>query len=160
LTARYFYEHFPNREALLAAIFDAEAEVVIDLIATAALAAPDDPQLRGEAAVRALLDALDSDPRRAALSRQSTNDQVLLRSRAHISALMSASLVEHAALVWPGAAIHPERVSLAASLTVGGVVQMVIDWVDGRSALRRDDLVRICARFAIATGEVVLEERA
>jgi AcrR family transcriptional regulator len=156
LTARYFYEHFKSREELLNAIFDAEAATVIGLITDAAVAAPDDPQVRGEAAVRALLDALEADPRRAILSSRSTVDTVLLRSRAHISAQLSQALVDSAHLVWPGAATHPERVPLAATLTVGGVVEMVVEWASGQSPLSRDEVITLCSRFMIATGEVVL----
>lgn len=156
LTARYFYEHFKNRDELLSAIFDAEAATVIGLITEAAVAAPDDAQVRGEAAVRALLDALEADPRRAILSSRSMVDAVLLRSRAHISAQLSQALADNAALVWPGAARHPDRVPLAATLTVGGVVEMVVEWAGGESPLSRDEVVTLCSRFMIATGEVVL----
>jgi AcrR family transcriptional regulator len=156
LTSRYFYEHFKTREELLNAIFDAEAATVIRLIIEAAVAAPDDPQIRGEAAVRALLDALEADPRRAALSVRSADDTVLLRSRAYISAQLSQALVDTAGLVWPGAATHPERVPLAASLTVGGVVETVAEWASGKAPLTRDEVITLCSRFMIATGDVVL----
>lgn len=157
LTSRYFYEHFANRDELLNAIFDAEAATVIALITQAAVAAPDDPRVRGEAAVRALLDALEADPRRAALSHRSATDSILLRSRAQISGLLSQALVEHAGLVWAGAGTHPDRVPLAATLTVGGVVEMVVDWVAGESPLTREEVIGLCSRFMVATGEIVLE---
>lgn len=154
LTTRYFYEHFPNRDALMGAIVEAEAHTVIALIVDAAVETDGTAQERGEAAVAALLDAIEDDPRRVQMTRE--QDEAVLRLRASVAALMTAALVEHAGLVWPGAARHPERVPLAASLTVGGVLQMVADWVDGDAELSRDELVRIAARFAVATGEVVL----
>lgn len=154
LTTRYFYEQFPSRDALMAAIVEAEARAVIELIVEAALSTEGDPQQRGEAAVGALLDALEADPRRVRMTRE--QDEAVLRLRASVAALMTEALVANAAVVWAGAAEHPERVPLASSLTVGGVLQMIVDWVDGDAALSRDEFTRIAARFAVATGDVVL----
>src|SRR5882757_7968266 len=69
LTARYFYEHFANRDALLEAIVDAETEAVTRVTYAATVAATGDPQARGEAGIRALLDALEKDPRTISISR-------------------------------------------------------------------------------------------
>lgn len=154
LTTRYFYEQFPNRDALMTAIVEAQARTVIDLIVEATLTTEGEPQERGEAAVAALLDALEADPRHVQMTRE--QDEAVLRLRATVAALMTEALEANAAVVWAGAAAHPERVPLAASLTVGGVLQMIVDWVDGDAALSRDEFVRIAARFAIATGDVVL----
>jgi AcrR family transcriptional regulator len=156
LTTRYFYEHFPNRDALMVAIVEADADAVIALIVEAATSGGDTPQTRGEAAVGALLDALEADPRRVQMTRE--QDEAVLRLRHTVAARMTSALIATADLVWPGAAAHPERVALAASLTVGGVLQMVVDWVDGDAQLSREELVRIAARFAVATGDVVLSD--
>ncbi len=155
LTARYFYEHFATRDALMDAIVEAEADAVIALIVEATLAADEDPLARGEAAVAALLDAIEADPRHIQLTRE--RDEAVLRMRAKVAAQMTDALVANAGLVWDRAKLHPERVQLAASLTAGGVLQMVADWVEGESALSREELVRIAARFAVSTGETVLE---
>lgn len=156
LTSRYFYEHFPNREALLTTILEAEANAVIALIVEAAVLAPDDPQARGEAAVAALLRALDADPRRAELGRHVDDHDFLLRMRATIAQRMTTEFVANAALVWPAAVSRPDRVVLAASLAVGGVLQMILSWLDGETELGREELVRLGARFMIVTGETVL----
>lgn len=155
LTARYFYEHFPNRDALMEAIVEAEADAVIALIVEAALAGGDDPQVLGEAAITALLDAIEADPRHIQLTRE--HDEAVLRMRAKVAERMTDALVANAGLVWEGAELHPERVKLAASLTAGGVLQLVADWVEGESSLSREELVRIAARFAVTTGAIVLE---
>lgn len=156
LTARYFYEHFANRDALLSAIVETEADMIIGVGLGAALAAGEDPLGRAEAAVRALLDALDADPRAVRVSRERSDDEVVLRMRAAIADRLTKSFAENATLIWPDAAAYPERVGLAASLTVGGVLQIITGWLDDASGLPRDELVRIAGRFAIATGDVVL----
>jgi AcrR family transcriptional regulator len=156
LTARYFYEHFPNREALLDAIVDAETEAVTRVTYAATLAATGGPQARGEAGIRALLDALEEDPRTITITRDRRQDEVVLRMRAAITARLSQTFAENAELMWPNAAAHPERILLASSLTIGGVLQLVVDWLDGRTDLSRDELIRIAAQFTVATGDAVL----
>lgn len=155
LTTRYFYEHFAGRDALMTAIIEAEAQQVIAQIVAAAQR-DGSAQERSEAAVRALLEATEADPRHLAMTRE--HDEHVLRLRAIVASLMTESLIENAPLVWPGAEDHPERVPLAASLTVGGVLQMFADWVAGDAALSRDELVRTAARFAVSTGDVVLSD--
>ncbi len=156
LTARYFYEHFASRDVLLSALTEAEADRIITLGLTAALGAAPDPQARGEAAVRALLDALEKDHRATRISRERGGDEVVLRMRAEIAGRLTASFAEHAAIMWPQAIGYPERVTLASSLTVGGVLQIITDWLSSDGAVPRDELIRIAARFVIATGDAVL----
>jgi AcrR family transcriptional regulator len=156
LTARYFYEHFANRDALLEAIVDAEADLIIAVTLAATVAAEGGVQARGEAGVRALLDALDADPRAVRISRERRDDEVVLRMRAAITQRLTAAFVEHAALMWPDVAARPERVFLASSLTIGGVLALVTDWLDGDTDLSRDELIRVAAQFTVATGAVVL----
>jgi len=159
LTARYFYEHFPNRDALLEAVVDAEADLIIAVARTATLAAEGGPQARGEAGVRALVEALESDPRAVRISRERGHDEVVLRMRAAVTARLTAAFVENAALMWPNATEHPERIALASSLTIGGVMALLVDWLDGGTGITRDELVRMAAEFTLATGEVVLSAR-
>lgn len=156
LTARYFYEHFACRDALLTALAEAEAQRVIDLGLAAALDAASDPQTRGEAAVRALLDALEVDHRAARISRERGGDEVVLRMRAEIAARLTTSFVEHAALMWPQTSARPGRIALASSLTVGGVLQIITDWLSSDGVIPREELISIAARFVIATGDAVL----
>jgi len=156
LTQRYFYEHFPNRDALLEAVVDAEADLIIEIARTATLAATGGPQARGEAGVRALVEALEADPRAVRISRERGNDEVVLRMRAAVTARLTEAFIENAALMWPNAGAHPERIALASSLTIGGVMQLIVDWLEGDSGMTREELVRIAAEFTLATGRVVL----
>ncbi|HYF26984.1 MAG TPA: helix-turn-helix domain-containing protein [Baekduia sp.] len=154
LTARYFYEHFENREALVAAIVRTEADAVCGAILAAALEAEGGPEERARVAVAAMLDQIEADPRRGWMARR--HDEVVLRLRALVAERMTELMVEHGHVIWPQAAEHAARMPLAAALTVGGVLQVVADFAEGGSDLARDDVVRIGARFALQTGEIVL----
>jgi AcrR family transcriptional regulator len=157
LTSRYFYEHFANREALLDAILDSEARLVTEQIAAAAASAQGGPLQRGEAAVAALLAALERDPRRAQLGRHSTEYDLLLRSRARTAELMTDVFVERAALVWPRAADRPERVRLAATVAVTGVLAMVLEWLRDPASTSRDELITLSAAYTLSTGQLLLD---
>ncbi|MFD0533010.1 TetR/AcrR family transcriptional regulator [Actinomadura luteofluorescens] len=65
LNDRYFYESFPDRDALLLAIVDEQVARGTDVILSAARRAPRHPQARTRAVVTAVFDFLTTDPRRA-----------------------------------------------------------------------------------------------
>ncbi|WP_205695496.1 TetR/AcrR family transcriptional regulator [Conexibacter sp. SYSU D00693] len=156
LTARYFYEHFDNREALVQAIVEAETDAVIEATLAAALTAEGGPQERAVAATRALLATTDADPRRLRMAQE--HDELVLRMRQVVADRMVERLVEHAEVAWGPMAgdVRPERLRLAASLAVGGVLQLVADWAAGQTAMDRDELAEVAARFAVQTGIAVL----
>jgi AcrR family transcriptional regulator len=156
LTARYFYEHFENREALVAAIVSAETDAVIAATQAAAVAAGADPRSQIEAAIGAMLATTDADPRRLRMARE--HDELVMRMRKVVADRMLARVVEHAEQQWPDASRDPRRLRLAASLAVGGVLQLVADWADDVAGLEREDVVRIGARFAVQTGQAVLAD--
>lgn len=156
LTARYFYEHFPNRDALVAAIVDAESEAIITVALAAVAAAGGGPQDRGEVAIGALLDAFTADPRAARITRERGNDEVVLRMRAAVTARLTAAFADNADLMWPGIHADRQRILLASSLTIGGVLQLIVTWLEGQTDLTREDVARIGAQFTIATGRTVL----
>ena len=154
LTARYFYEHFDNREALLTAVVEAEVQRVMDGILAAALAAEGTPDERALAAVGALVQLIEDDPRRLQMAQ--AQDEFVLRMRQLVADRMIERMVEEGAVVWPQASAHPQRMRLAATLAVGGLLQLVSDWAAGDTALDRDEIVTVGARFAIQTGDAVL----
>ncbi len=65
VTTRSFYEEFPGRDALLAAVFEETSRAGIAAVEQALAAAPADPLARIEAAVRAFVRVVVEDPRRA-----------------------------------------------------------------------------------------------
>ncbi|PRX45400.1 TetR family transcriptional regulator [Prauserella shujinwangii] len=64
LTERYFYESFPNREALLVAVLEAVALAARDVVLAALADAPERPPALVRHVVRAFTEHVTEDPRR------------------------------------------------------------------------------------------------
>lgn len=156
LTPRYFYEHFPSRDALIAAIVDVESDLMISVTLDAILSAQGDPKMRAEAGMRALLAALTADPRATRIARDKSHDEVVLRMRPALAARLTAALAGHATIIWPEAVAHSQRVLLASSLAIGGALQLIDTWLQGETDLSQNDVAHIAAEFAVSTGRAVL----
>lgn len=152
LSPRYFYEAFDNRDALIQQIIDDETDAVITQIRERAVSTPGGARERGEAAVNALLDALDADGRRAALGRASDRDDLLLRFRDTVNKRMAGELAAELGKV-AGYADRSDRVAIASTLIIVGIDQLSIDWLVGEMPMDRDRLVAISVQFAVATLE-------
>jgi len=68
LNARYFYEEFETREALLGAVYDRHIQVVTEEVLAAIGAAPLDPLARLHIGLRTFLDRVLADPRGARIN--------------------------------------------------------------------------------------------
>lgn len=156
LSPRYFYEHFDNREALIKAILETDAEVVIGYITESGWNAPGGVQQRGEAAVEALLNALDADPRRAALGRATARDDLILRYRSTVTRRMTGELASQLNQL-PEFAGRSDQVMVASSLIMVGINQLVIDWLDGTVPMKRRELIELAVRYARTTLALVLD---
>ena len=68
LAPRHFYEQFPNREALLRAVYDEAMAAVSEAVAEARRTAPRDIRGRVRAILEGFIDAMLGDPRRARIA--------------------------------------------------------------------------------------------
>ncbi|MCT7658782.1 TetR/AcrR family transcriptional regulator [Mycobacterium deserti] len=137
LTVRYFYESFPDKDDLVAAVFD---WVIADIAATtqaAVAAAPAEEQSRAGMAnvVRAI--AADARVGRLLFSVELSN-AVIVRKRAESTALFAALLFQHAGAL---GAQHNDAVKAAAHFAVGGVGQTISAWLAGDVRLTPEELV-------------------
>lgn len=138
VAARYFYESFSDKDALVAAVFD---WVIADLAATtqaAVAAAPQQEQTR--AGMANIVGTIEGDPRvgRLLFSAQLAN-AVLVRKRVESSALfamLSGRYVEDALRV-----PENDRIKAAAHFVVGGVGQTISAWLSGDVRLDPEQLV-------------------
>lgn len=134
---RYFYESFPDKDDLVAAVFD---WVIADIAATtqaAVTAAPLKEQSR--AAMANIVRTIAADPRvgRLLFSSQLSNP-VVLRKRAESAALMAMLTFQHAGAL---GAQNNDRIRAASHFVVGGVSQMIAAWLAGETGLDNDQLV-------------------
>lgn len=144
ITARYFYESFADKDALVAAVFD---RVIADIAATtqaAVAAAP--PEEQNRAGIANLVTAVAEDARvgRLLFNPRLTN-AVLARKRAEAGGVFAVLSGEHATTTY--ALPDDEWMKSAAHFIVGGVAQTISAWVSGDVALSESQLIAHLTRM-------------
>ncbi|WP_284231402.1 TetR/AcrR family transcriptional regulator [Mycobacterium antarcticum] len=147
ISARYFYESFTDKDALVAAVFD---RVIADLAATtqaAVAAAPPEEETRSGIAnlVRAIAD--DTRVGRLLFSAQLSHP-VLARKRAELGGIFALLSGEHVTTV--SRLPHDESIKTVAHFVVGGVGQTLSAWVSGDIRLPQAQLVDRLTRIVDA----------
>src|SRR5262245_7843006 len=95
LTERYFYESFPDHEALLLAVYEHILVEGIQVVLTAAAAAPHDVRLTARAGIAAAVELLIDDPRKGRiLVLEATANETLQRRRQQAVRAQAALLSE------------------------------------------------------------------
>lgn len=150
VTPRHFYDEFAGREALLVAVFEEIVEWVNDAVAAALAAAPDEPVARARAGIGAFLHAMLDDPRRARVACV----EIVGVSR-EVEARRRAVLHNFAALITAEVARLSEGnddFRLASLALVGGINELVVEWVVGAERLPIDTLADEITRLFVAVG--------
>lgn len=154
LNPRYFYESFDDLDALAVAVYD---RTVDDLAASFELAQPTtdtSPRAHVRAAVEAIVAFVDDDRRRArilfveALGNEALNLRRVEAGRTLVSA------VERGVTGRPGRPLAGDPVGrMAAAMLVGGLGEMLVEWLEGRIAVSREQFVEDVTSLALAVGE-------
>jgi len=138
LTARYFYENFTDKDALVEAVFDNVTAQLATTTQAAVAAAP--PEEQNRAGISNIIGMIAADPR---IGRLLFSTEVagatLVRKRAEQGELFTALSGQHiqAALKVGG----NDRIQGTASFVVGGVRQTITAWLAGDLTIGTDDLV-------------------
>lgn len=153
LNARYFYESFDDIDALLVAVYD---KVAADLAAALAdVRVPDglDPVKAARLGMEGLVNFIDDDRRRArVLYVEALGHAALARHRLELDREVVLSL-EARAIEAAGSWPQGERVGrVGAAMLVGGLGEVLRDWVEGRIDVSRDQLIDDLAVLSIALG--------
>ncbi|MCF8610555.1 TetR/AcrR family transcriptional regulator [Gordonia sp. HY285] len=147
LAYRYFYEHFPNRDALIVAVADeVRTELVTTLIESSVEAGGGtEQQLR--AALRAFLSVIADDPQ---MFRIMTSDDAgvegLDRRRRDTLDLVAEAVVANLAEQSDAAETDLRR---TARFAVGGVYRLMETWLVERD-VEADELADICTQLAMS----------
>lgn len=157
LNKRYFYESFPDLDALAGALVDDLASQLIDLgMRTAVEAAA--ARVPTDALARKVLDAvigflLDEPQRARVLFTEVANSP---RAVAHRQAAVHAFAQTLSAY---GHQHHDAQGStdpiapLAASLLIGGTIDAVLNWLDGKIPMPREQFIEDLAALWVITGD-------
>jgi AcrR family transcriptional regulator len=152
LTERYFYESFPNRDALLLTLLDQVADEVRTAV-DAALSSPGTDQeelIRG--ALDALVGVLADDPRKGRFALVSSAQLPLLRQRR--DALLDSFagiLIERTRRLYGARAWGPPDDRIEALLFVGGLAELLAAWLTGELRAARAEVVAAATRHFLAT---------
>jgi AcrR family transcriptional regulator len=147
LTPRYFYESFDNVDALARATYDGVIAEIAER-AAAAFAHGGDARGKVRAAVEAIVDVIESDPRTGKLIFSDTLRSPVLAGRRADSLQLFANLTSESAAQVARVGQADETMA-AAHFQVGGLGRVLASWTEGRLDLDRDRLVAVCVRMML-----------
>ncbi|MEB3022468.1 TetR/AcrR family transcriptional regulator [[Mycobacterium] crassicus] len=131
LIPRYFYEQFPNRDALIFAVSDDVRDQLLEALVTAGVGDPGTLADKLRSALTAFLDRIAADPH---IHRIATSDLSgvpgLTEHRAHILDMIADLIVAQAPAVLGAETPAPAQLRRGALFLVGGVNQIIESWLD------------------------------
>ena len=150
LTSRYFYEQFPNREALLFAISDDVRDQLLEALVIAGIGDPGTLGDKLQSALTAFLDIIAADPH---VHRIATGDVSsvpgLPQHRTQILDMITDLVIQHAPDVLSGETPNPADLRRSAVFMVGGVNQLIGAWLENpREATH--EVAAVCADLCVA----------
>jgi AcrR family transcriptional regulator len=131
LTPRYFYEQFPNREALLFAVADdVRDELLAALVAAAGIGEPGTLTEKLRSALKAFLDIIAADPH---IHRIATSDLTsvpgLTEHRSQVLDILTELVIQYAPDILGADIPSPTELRRGALFMVGGVNQLIEAWL-------------------------------
>jgi AcrR family transcriptional regulator len=157
LTERYFYESFPDLDALLLAVFEQVVEEAAEVVLAAIEASPADARGRARAAIGAFVEFLTDDPRKARIAFVEATGSSALANRRYEALSGFAGLLGEQARAFYGTPEEADRmVRLTSFMLVGGLAETLIAWLGGELDITRDELIDDCTDLFVAMGEAAL----
>lgn len=147
LTKRYFYESFPDRDALLLAAAD-EMFATLRERMEQELPRNRSRRARTHAMLTVLIDTLSGDPRLARLYVESPGNPVL-QARREQAITSFTEFAATAVLTDDGAARDPGRL-LATRVLTAGITDVITSWLAGTLDADRDVIIETLERLASA----------
>lgn len=139
---RFFYESFPDVEAVAVAVFDEVIGETLAAVAAALAAAPIDVSVRLGVSIEAFVHRLTDDPRVAHLVFAETPKSAeLMRRRFEAMRQITEMAVEQDRLLFglPAEALPVEQA--VARMVAGGAAELITAWLDGHVAIDRAQLI-------------------
>ena len=155
LTDRYFYESFPDRTALLLAVFDRANTQLLAVVAGALLAAPQDPAAQVRAAVESYVRGLAADPRLARVIFVELSAGGRDAERHMRAALRDFTrLLESAARSFLPQGFPDDQLRLGAVSLVGAIERVMVEWQDGNLDMPLERVVEHLVQMLLAAGHI------
>jgi len=158
LTPRFFYESFPDLEALAVAVFDDIVASATARVIEAMAQAPDDIEAKARAAIGTFVGEVLDDPRRARVAfREALGSEPLMERRLATMRAMADLIAAQARATYHLPARGDPFVDLTAALLAGGLAELLIVWLEGDLALDREQLVEDCVALSVAMAQSAVE---
>ncbi|BBU22700.1 transcriptional regulator [Mycobacterium xenopi] len=150
LIPRYFYEHFPNRDALLFAVADDVRDELLDALVAAGIGNPGTLADKLRSALTAFLDIIAADPH---IHRITTSDLTsvpgLTEHRTHVLDMLTELVIHYAPEVLGDDTPDPAELRRGALFMVGGVNQIIEAWLK-EPRETTSELAAACADLCVA----------
>jgi len=157
LIPRYFYEHFPNREALLFAVADDVRDQLLEALVTVGIGEPGSIADKLRSALKAFLDMIAADPH---IHRIATSDLTsvpgLTEHRTQVLDMITELVIQYAPDILGADTPNPTELRRGALFMVGGVNQIIETWLDDPKEATAE-LAAICADLCVAVVRRVIQ---
>jgi AcrR family transcriptional regulator len=150
LIPRYFYEHFPHRDALLFAVSDDVRDALLEALVVAGVGDPGTLTDKLRSALTAFLEIIAADPH---VHRIATGDVSsvagLGQHRTHILDMITDLVIQYAPDVLTIDTPNPAELRRGAVFMVGGVNQIIEFWLEDPKETSQE-LAAVCADLCVA----------
>jgi AcrR family transcriptional regulator len=155
LNPRYFYESFSGLDELLVAVFDRIREEAIAAVLVAVERRPEDPRATARATIGAFVELMTADPRKGRVALvEAMGSEALMRRRLDTLQEAAEIVVAYGRGLERGDEVDEQTIQLTAQVLVGGLVEALIAWFEGRLEVSRERLVEHCAALFVAATTV------
>lgn len=156
LTPRYFYESFPDLDALLVAVFDDVVSDLVEVVLEALRAAPDDAHAKSHAAISGFVRHVTRDPRRARIVFSEALGSEALGHRRCETLHLFARMIAEQGRAFYGLEGNDRLADTTAYLLAGGLAELLLAWRDGTIDSTLEQVIEDCTELFVATGETAV----
>ena len=155
LTERYFYESFPDHEALLLAVYEHVLAEGIRVVLAAVAKAPHDIRRAARAGIAAAVELLIGDPRKGrVLILEATGNETLQRRRQQAIRAQAALLSQVAREFFEDRPPDPTDTYLTALSLVGALAEVGGAYLDGQLNVSTDRLIDHLTELFVVSANV------
>ena len=150
LNPRYFYESFDELDALLVAVYDSVVDQLRAAVRHEVRAAGDDLPDAVRASVAATVHFVDEDRRRGRILYVEALGNEALNLRRMQTGFELVDLVQRDTVRRRGGSGSEQLDRVGAAMLVGGFSEILTAWLDGRIAMKTDELIDAATKLFVA----------